>query len=641
MKGRMMPSKHAAITACAIGVMILSTTIASIRIATPESPAVLVNQVGYTPSMVKTFLFQVTEQATTMGATFDVIADNGTRVMQDRELVYRGELWNHHYAEGNFTSLVSHGNYSIVVHTGSNTYKSARFAVHPSVYDAVLERAVQFYYYQRCGMKVESIVSGYVGHELCHADDGYWMDENGTVHWKDLSGGWHDAGDYGKYTEDKYNTQYAVLALARTYEVLKSNTPAANTSIYDTQAPDIIDEAVWGAKFLQKLVVEDINGNSRLLCGIFGRKNDQFNRFGYWGVPSGETDNVAGNGDDRMSGSLYLVSGDDYARQHDYHVSFVNMTAALMASAALAKTAWIAKDFDWWENETFSPEGLLGSATALHDTYSPMVVNATLGVNETHGWWEIWPALACFTELARWAGYQGNATLAATYLAKANATRNYIVSRFDTGTNSRWWEPNMALLSCIDHDIAINGTLGADLVPVLSAYANRTLHRDAGGQDNFFSMFKENGYYFHYWGANIGISLPSAIASIAANELDNATWRTLAEDNVIHWIMGRNPLDICQVESLGTRNLPLYHHRYASIPGNPRGALPGCVPNGVARPPPIASETWTDAPDLPWFDMKSPNPERPDLADFRSNEAYITDNAGFLIGFSTYLAETS
>nr|MDO8087218.1 hypothetical protein [Candidatus Sigynarchaeum springense] len=392
--------------------------------------------------------------------------------------------------------------------------------------------------------------------------------------------------------ESMYNTQYAVYTLAYTYDVLNgtSRDGLIRSNVYETPAPDIVDEAIWGARFLQKLIVEDLSGNPRVLCGIFGRDRGQWNRFGYWGDPSSETNNIANDSDDRMSGSLEVVSGDPWYT-HEYGTSYVNALESLMVAAALARVAWVEQDFPYWDAKPYNATNLLTNATALHDAHMPMIVNGTMIVNASKSWTELWPALACTVELARWANATGNATAWNKYVKEGGALRTKIMDKMNPWDGRDWVNIFDTLITLRHHDIVVNGSIGADLVSFLDDYGNQ-----------------------------------SVLAAMGNNAFNH---------NVAHWIMGRKPLDICQIESLGTHNLPLYHHRYASIPGNRRGAVPGCVPNGIARAPPIDEAGWWKGPDLPWFDMRKANPDTIELGDFRSNEAYITDNAGFLTGFAT------
>ena len=137
------------------------------------------------------------------------------------------------------------------------------------------EPGYRFFYYQRCGVAVPGF------HAACHLDDARMPD--GTH--RDLSGAWHDAGDYNKYCGFTPESFYALaVAYHRQPQLFDQWDRDRNGRA------DILDEALWGAEFLLKamdpesldLVVNTISTGYR-----------------YWGEPQKETDNQPGNRDDR------------------------------------------------------------------------------------------------------------------------------------------------------------------------------------------------------------------------------------------------------------------------------------------------------------------------------------------------------
>jgi len=69
--------------------------------------------------------------------------------------------------------------------------------------------------------------------------------------------------------------------------------------------------------------------------------------------------------------------------------------------------------------------------------------------------------------------------------------------------------------------------------------------------------------------------------ALAATWCVKAGWR-LAE-NQVHWFLGRNLFGVPLMEGVGAQFAPYYHHRYNSIPGNPRSAVPDALLNGIIR----------------------------------------------------------
>ena len=129
-------------------------------------------------------------------------------------------------------------------------------------------------------------------------------------------------------------------------------------------------------------------------------------------------------------------------------------------------------------------------------------------------------------------------------------------------------------------------------------------------------------YFLHYRDINnwcVGETrelLDTAYEGILLEKLGLSRGRDIAE-NQVHWILGRNPYNVSTMESVGSTFIPQYHHRYNTLPGNPRGAVPGAIINGITR-------AWPDH-DRPWLDMYTePN------ADYQSNEPWLPHNNRWL-----------
>ena len=90
----------------------------------------------------------------------------------------------------------------------------------------------------------------------------------------------------------------------------------------------------------------------------------------------------------------------------------------------------------------------------------------------------------------------------------------------------------------------------------------------------------------------------------------------------INWVLGTNPFGVCMFEGKGSVNPGVYHHRYDTIPGRERGAVPGCVPNGIVR---LSAER-----DAPRFDLKTLG-----RGDYQSNEPWLPHNAFYLLATSS------
>ncbi|MCQ2054871.1 MAG: glycoside hydrolase family 9 protein [Fibrobacter sp.] len=137
-----------------------------------------------------------------------------------------------------FTDLTTIGEYYVIV--GNDT--SAVFNIHPSIYNAILEYALQFFGAQRCGNTKSHF------HGACHLKDGSKVGH-------DLTGGWHDCGDHFKVSETLGYSAYVLSMVYLTYqdkaEDIYGNSYA--DTVFTDGIPDILYEAKIGTDFILKL----------------------------------------------------------------------------------------------------------------------------------------------------------------------------------------------------------------------------------------------------------------------------------------------------------------------------------------------------------------------------------------------------
>jgi hypothetical protein len=87
----------------------------------------------------------------------------------------------------------------------------------------------------------------------------------------------------------------------------------------------------------------------------------------------------------------------------------------------------------------------------------------------------------------------------------------------------------------------------------------------------------------------------NAWAALASARATGSRAALTAAFTELDWLLGLNPLDLCMLQGAGSHNPPRYHHRYFDNPAHRDGAVPGAIPNGIAR----ANEQ--PALDLPFF----------------------------------------
>ncbi|MBQ7131691.1 MAG: glycoside hydrolase family 9 protein [Oscillospiraceae bacterium] len=143
-----------------------------------------------------------------------------------------------------------------------DTLTSVRFNIGNDVYDDLLLDLTKYYYYQRQGIEIEEEYAGEFARENLHPDDiavKRWSDRNNPdAQTFDVSGGWYDAGDYGKYTSNSAGTIDDLLLAYELYpEVLNSiemNIPETDPDnpLY-VDAPGILSEIKYELDMLLKL----------------------------------------------------------------------------------------------------------------------------------------------------------------------------------------------------------------------------------------------------------------------------------------------------------------------------------------------------------------------------------------------------
>ncbi len=143
-----------------------------------------------------------------------------------------------------------------------DTLTSVKFRIADDVYDAMMNDLTKYYYYQRQGITIEEEYAGEFARENLHPDDvavRRWSDrENPDAETFDVSGGWYDAGDYGKYTSPGAHSAEDLLIAYEFYpeifDQMQMHIPETdpdNPNYVD--APGILSELKYELDMLLKL----------------------------------------------------------------------------------------------------------------------------------------------------------------------------------------------------------------------------------------------------------------------------------------------------------------------------------------------------------------------------------------------------
>lgn len=208
------------------------------------------NQAGFLPEARKTAVIR----SEGIDKTFSVLDTAGKEV-------YTGSLTGPVEAQyaseqvfvADFSDFKEPGTYTITVSNGDESYP---FAIGKDVYDQLLRDTFLMFYKQRCGTEVKEEIAGAFAHPVCHDTKALIY---GTNTYKDVSGGWHDAGDYGRYVVAGAT---AVADLLLAYEDFPEIWDRDDCGIPESGngIPDILDEARYELDWMLKMQDEKSGG---------------------------------------------------------------------------------------------------------------------------------------------------------------------------------------------------------------------------------------------------------------------------------------------------------------------------------------------------------------------------------------------
>jgi endoglucanase len=135
--------------------------------------------------------------------------------------------------------------------------RSWDFSIGRDVFEHTYYMAMRAFYGQRCGMAVDMgpEFPGY-SHPACHLQ-GEFHASSGASGPRDNIGGWHDAGDYGRYI---VNSGISTADLMWAWELFAKKIARIGLNIPESGngTPDILNEARWNLKWM--LQMQDSDG---------------------------------------------------------------------------------------------------------------------------------------------------------------------------------------------------------------------------------------------------------------------------------------------------------------------------------------------------------------------------------------------
>lgn len=160
--------------------------------------------------------------------------------------------------------------YDISEKLATDTLISVNFRIADDVYNDLFSDMGKYYYYQRQGITLDEKYAGKFARENLHPDDvtvKRWSDrDNPDAETYDVSQGWYDAGDYGKYTSPGATSLENLLLAYDLYPDVMSNMAldipeSDKSSDRYVDAPAILSEMKWEIDMLLKLEHESKDGS--------------------------------------------------------------------------------------------------------------------------------------------------------------------------------------------------------------------------------------------------------------------------------------------------------------------------------------------------------------------------------------------
>ncbi len=471
-------------------------------------PPIVIDQVGYLPESEKIAVFRTVTDETEF-SVHNAATD---------EVVYTGALYgerNNSSADeidfyGDFSDVTEPGDYYITCGDLDDSYT---FTIGDDVYDTLMDETVKMLYLQRCGCEV---VDDTFGHVACHNTPAVIY---GTTQTIDVSGGWHDAGDYGRYVVPGAK---AVADLLYAYDT-NPELFGDDTGIPESGngVPDILDEVRYELEWMRKMQSENGGVYHKVTCANFP---------GYV-MPEYETDQLI--------------------------VTPVSSTATADFCASMAMAYEFYLDVD----AAFAQECLAAAERAwgyLEENPNLVYTNPTDITTGDYGDYSDW-------DERYWAAAQMyRATGEETYLTALEGMR--ISSGLDWTTVGDYG--NIALLTMDDIDTTLS---------VYEAAENALLRQ----ADGFVTSTSTSAYGVAIskfnWGSNMTVANAGVILGLAYQLTGEAQYLNATQSN-LHYLLGHNPNGVCFVTGFGTVSPQNPHHRPSMAKGT---AMPGMLVGGV------------------------------------------------------------
>lgn len=516
-----------------------------------RTPSVRVNQVGYLPGLSKiaTIVTPATEPlAWQLKNSTGAVVTTGQTTLHGAD-----SASGDHLHQADFSAYTTPGSgYTLAIGDDS----SHPFAIDAAIYSQLKYDALAYFYHNRSGIPIEM---PYAGGAQWTRPAGHVSDQQvacapntGCSYTLDVSGGWYDAGDHGKYV---VNGGIAVWTLLNQYErALYLGSSAGDfadgtLSIPEQQngTPDILDEARWQIEFLLKMQVPE--GQPRA-----GMVHHKIHDEAWTGLPLAPHE-------DPMTRYLRPPS--------------TAATLNLAATAAQCARIWHKIDRAFAQTCLRAAERAWSAAQANPAIYAPASDGNGGGAYNDNN----------VTDEFYWAASELYITTENNSYRKFVTESPYYQSLPTTfGQHqepSMTWGTTQAL-----------GTISLAVVPnkLPARQINKARSNIIAAADSYAAIVQQQGYRLPFqagadgkypWGSNSFVLNNMIVLALAYDFTREPAYLSAVSEGM-NYLLGRNPMDQSYISGYGTRPLQNPHHRFWAHQLSSRypTAYPGAVSGG-------------------------------------------------------------
>ncbi len=154
-----------------------------------------------------------------------------------------------------FSDFSDEGRYYLL--SGDKSTLSYACIISKNPYESLLNDALKMFYFQRCGTELKPEYAGVYTHKACHCDKVKLLYGDREFN---CSGGWHDAGDFGRYVTAGavavghllYAYDFSKFSHIFEKDKMNLNIPESGNDI-----PDILNECRYELEWFLKMQEED------------------------------------------------------------------------------------------------------------------------------------------------------------------------------------------------------------------------------------------------------------------------------------------------------------------------------------------------------------------------------------------------